>query len=59
MGTPPVERPPRARPTSAREYQDQIRDRLIEFGLDVEMVKYDVFINYPRSVSLTRRARAI
>jgi CDP-diacylglycerol---glycerol-3-phosphate 3-phosphatidyltransferase len=33
MGTPPVERPPRARPTSAREYQDQFRSRLIESRL--------------------------
>jgi CDP-diacylglycerol--glycerol-3-phosphate 3-phosphatidyltransferase len=33
MGTPPVERPPRARPTSAREYQDHFRDRLIESRL--------------------------
>jgi CDP-diacylglycerol--glycerol-3-phosphate 3-phosphatidyltransferase len=33
MGTPPVERPPRARPASAREYQDQFRSRLIESRL--------------------------
>jgi CDP-diacylglycerol--glycerol-3-phosphate 3-phosphatidyltransferase len=33
MGTPPVERPPRGRPTSAREYQDHFRDRLIESRL--------------------------
>jgi CDP-diacylglycerol--glycerol-3-phosphate 3-phosphatidyltransferase len=33
MGTPPVERPPRARPTSARDYQDQFRSRLIESRL--------------------------
>jgi phosphatidylinositol phosphate synthase len=33
MGTPPVERPPRARPTSAREYQDQFRSRLIDSRL--------------------------
>jgi CDP-diacylglycerol--glycerol-3-phosphate 3-phosphatidyltransferase len=33
MGTPPVERPPRARPASARDYQDQFRSRLIESRL--------------------------
>jgi CDP-diacylglycerol--glycerol-3-phosphate 3-phosphatidyltransferase len=33
MGTPPVERPPRARPSSAREYQDHFRSRLIESRL--------------------------
>jgi CDP-diacylglycerol--glycerol-3-phosphate 3-phosphatidyltransferase len=32
MGT-PVERPPRGRPTSAREYQDHIRGRLIDSRL--------------------------
>ena len=33
MGTPPVERPPRARPTTTREYQDLFRDRLIQSRL--------------------------
>jgi CDP-diacylglycerol---glycerol-3-phosphate 3-phosphatidyltransferase len=33
MGTPPVERPPRARPTTTREYQDVLRDRLIQSRL--------------------------
>src|SRR3989304_5959133 len=29
-----------------------VRDRFKEFGLETEVVKYDVFINYPKSVSL-------
>lgn len=29
-----------------------VRDRFKEFGLETEMVKYDVFLNYPKSVSL-------
>lgn len=29
-----------------------VRDRFKEFGLATEMVKYDVFLNYPKSVSL-------
>jgi CDP-diacylglycerol---glycerol-3-phosphate 3-phosphatidyltransferase len=33
MGTPPIERPPRGRPTTAREYQEHFRNRLIESRL--------------------------
>jgi len=33
MGTPPVERPPSGRPTTAREYQVHFRNRLIESRL--------------------------
>jgi CDP-diacylglycerol--glycerol-3-phosphate 3-phosphatidyltransferase len=33
MGTPPVERPPRGRPSTARDYQAQFRNRLIESRL--------------------------
>ena len=29
-----------------------VRDRFKEFGLETEMVKYDVFLNHPKSVSL-------
>ncbi len=36
-----------------KKVADYVRDRLTEFGLDVEMVKYDVFLNHPRRVSLT------
>jgi CDP-diacylglycerol--glycerol-3-phosphate 3-phosphatidyltransferase len=33
MGTPPVERPPRGRPATARDYQAHFRNRLIESRL--------------------------
>src|SRR5688572_25770538 len=29
-----------------------VRDRFKEFGLETELVKYDVFLNYPKNVSL-------
>jgi len=31
---------------------EYVRDRLKEFGLEVETVQYDVFLNHPKSVSL-------
>ncbi|MEO6223860.1 MAG: M28 family metallopeptidase [Vicinamibacterales bacterium] len=36
-----------------KKVADYVRDRLIEFGLPVEVVKYDVFLNHPKLVSLT------
>src|SRR5512134_1004265 len=39
-----------------KKVADYVRDRLIEFGLQVDVVKYDVFLNHPRSVSLTMTA---
>ena len=31
---------------------EYVRDRLVEFGLDTEMVRYDVFLNHPANVVL-------
>jgi len=39
-----------------KKVADYVRDRLVEFGLSVETVKYDVFLNHPRSVSLMMTA---
>lgn len=36
-----------------KKVADYVRDRFKEFGLDVETVKYDVFLNHPRAVSLS------
>ncbi|HQX82406.1 MAG TPA: hypothetical protein PKW63_11655, partial [Vicinamibacterales bacterium] len=36
-----------------KKVADYVRDRMVEFGLAVEMVKYDVFLNHPKLVSLT------
>jgi N-acetylated-alpha-linked acidic dipeptidase len=41
-----------------KKVADYVRDRLIEFGLPVETVKYDVFLNHPKQVSLTMTAPA-
>lgn len=35
-----------------KKVAEYVRDRFTEFGLEVEMVKYDVFINHPANVSL-------
>src|SRR5687767_5107746 len=39
-----------------KKVADYVRDRLVEFGLTVETVKYDVFLNHPKQVSLTMTA---
>ncbi|HUR21375.1 MAG TPA: M28 family peptidase, partial [Vicinamibacterales bacterium] len=39
-----------------KKVADYVRDRLVEFGLPVDVVKYDVFLNHPKSVSLTMTA---
>ncbi len=31
---------------------EYVRDRLVEFGLETEIVRYDVFLNHPKEVSL-------
>src|SRR6188474_3091932 len=31
-----------------KKVADYVRDRMTEFGLSVEMIKYDVFLNHPR-----------
>ena len=36
-----------------KKVADYVRDRLTEFGLSVETIKYDVFLNHPKLVSLT------
>jgi N-acetylated-alpha-linked acidic dipeptidase len=36
-----------------KKVADYVRDRMAEFGLSVEMIKYDVFLNHPSHVSLT------
>ena len=35
-----------------KKVAEYVRDRFKEFGLEVEMVKYDVFLNHPKSQSL-------
>ena len=39
-----------------KKVADYVRDRLTEFGLSVETIKYDVFLNHPKQVSLTMTA---
>ena len=39
-----------------KKVADYVRDRLTEFGLSVETVKYDVFLNHPKQVALTMTA---
>lgn len=36
-----------------KKVAEYVRDRMTEFGLEVEMIKYDVFLNHPKKVSLT------
>ncbi len=35
-----------------KKVAEYVRDRFKEFGLDTEIVRYDVFLNHPRQVSL-------
>jgi N-acetylated-alpha-linked acidic dipeptidase len=48
-----TEEPHVAGTPAEKKAADYVRDRLTEFGLTVEMIKYDVFLNHPKSVSLT------
>lgn len=51
-----TEEPHVAGTAAEKKVADYVRDRLVEFGLSVETVKYDVFLNHPKSVSLTMTA---
>lgn len=48
-----TEEPHVAGTPAEKKAAEYVRDRLTEFGLSVEMVKYDVFLNHPKKVSLT------
>ena len=48
-----TEEPHVAGTPAEKKVAEYVRDRMTEFGLEVEMVKYDVFLNHPRNVSLT------
>ncbi|MEI6243816.1 MAG: M28 family metallopeptidase, partial [Acidobacteriota bacterium] len=48
-----TEEPHVAGTPAEKKVAEYVRDRMIEFGLEVEMVKYDVFLNHPKKVSLT------
>ena len=52
-----TEEPHVAGTPAEKKVAEWVRDKLKEFGLDVEMVKYDVFLNHPRSVSPKRSGR--
>ena len=39
-----------------KKVAEYVRDRMTEFGLEVEMVSYNVFLNHPKKVSLTMTA---
>lgn len=47
-----TEEPHVAGTAAEKKVAEYVRDRMTEFGLDVEMVKYDVFLNHPKHVSL-------
>ena len=47
-----TEEPHVAGTPAEKKVAEWVRDKMKEFGLDVEMVKYDVFLNHPKSVSL-------
>lgn len=48
-----TEEPHVAGTPAEKKVAEYVRDRMTEFGLQVEMVKYDVFLNHPSKVSLT------
>lgn len=48
-----TEEPHVAGTPAEKNVAEYVRDRMAEFGLEVEMVKYDVFLNHPTKVSLT------
>ena len=47
-----TEEPHVAGTAAEKKVADWVADRFKEFGLDVETVKYDVFLNHPKNVSL-------
>ena len=47
-----TEEPHVAGTAAEKKVAEWVRDRFKEFGLDVEMVRYDVFLNHPKQVSL-------
>jgi N-acetylated-alpha-linked acidic dipeptidase len=47
-----TEEPHVAGTPQAKLEADYVRDKMKEFGLEVETAQYDVFLNHPRSVSL-------
>ena len=47
-----TEEPHVAGTPAEKKLADWVQGKLKEFGLEVEMVKYDVFLNHPKSVSL-------
>jgi len=47
-----TEEPHVAGTAAEKKVAEYVRDRFTEFGLDVEMVRYDVFLNHPSRVSL-------
>ena len=47
-----TEEPHVAGTPAEKKVAEWVHGKLKEFGLDVEMVKYDVFLNHPKSVSL-------
>ena len=47
-----TEEPHVAGTPAEKKVADWVAGKMKEFGLDVEMVKYDVFLNHPRHVSL-------
>ena len=48
-----TEEPHVAGTPAEKKVADYVKDRMAEFGLSVEMIKYDVFLNHPVMVSLT------
>lgn len=48
-----TEEPHVAGTPAEKKVAEFVRDRMAEFGLSVEMIKYDVFLNHPKTVSLT------
>jgi N-acetylated-alpha-linked acidic dipeptidase len=47
-----TEEPHVAGTPAEKKVADWVHDKLVEFGLDVKTVKYDVFLNHPKFVSL-------
>ncbi len=47
-----TEEPHVAGTPAEKKVAEWVRDRMVEFGLDTQMVSYDVFLNHPRNVSL-------
>ncbi|MGB6852405.1 MAG: M28 family metallopeptidase [Thermoanaerobaculia bacterium] len=47
-----TEEPHVAGTSQEKEVAEYVRERLIEMGLETEVVSYDVFLNYPKNVSV-------